>query len=601
MSEKVNYVFSVYSYHHGFIIQFLRSFFGIDDTFNFFIRFYRVFGVNLVKIKTGNQVVDFHKKQILALNSFNQFLTNYEQSKFILSDEYTYPKNVSIDKRNPWLLQRLKEEHWKLYVDFFIFNIEYKDNIYFWIDKSCVQKGFREIVQKTLGIKIIELKLSSRLFESFFVAAHAFVIFSKTFFRAFGFGVRQIPKGIIAVEFVDPSLNSKSVTHSDFLLSEHVGKKDLVRYCGTKNSEYKENYYECKDVIFLDQLTLSWREAFEIMSYGLTVLKSSLFNSRSFRQYFQELEVYRHHILLCSMFRRSNISVHFFTTFANGKTGLRNISACVTSACHKYNIVSCSNQTRVQYIDDCWYYFEAFDVFFIWGQAWIESLKMTNYIDHFEIVGCPYMNSYELLSNSHIANNKHSICMILGDVLEDYPSHYTSDYTKKSLIILFEGIKNFVLIGNEVDLTIRLKRVNSIKIVESFIESLSYEGFTIVIDDVIGESYQQLIVNSDYIFSIGFTSPGMEGILLNKRAAYITEYSGIYSHLVSEIADQCILSNSKEVFQFLEGKTTVNSDLLDKLDPFRDFQVSNRIGKFIKSEVLNKYDKNLNDISSLKT
>jgi hypothetical protein len=584
------YVFSIFAHHNGLFIHSLRYLIGPDAAALWIIRFYKLFGVNLSKIRSPGIIPNYHKKQIQALSSFTNVLTDYGASEFMLSDKNIIPKGIEADIRKQWLLQRLNEELWKLYVDLYIFSHEYPGEKVFLLDKKSMGYGLKKIIEESLGIKFNEAKLSSRLFEGIIVASYSIILMFKSVFRAFGLGVSQVPRGFIAVEFVDPTITSGDATHPKFLVSEYIDKSDIIQYCSADQSfAFDKNSNHRDDTLFLDQLTLNFKEATAIIYYAIIVTFSALSSSRAIRHYFKEIAVYRHHILLGSMFRRSSIRAHLFNTFPNGRTNNKNVSASVTSVCHKYNVRSYSYQTRFQYINDCWYYFETFDTYFIWGDAWVESLKMTNYIDRYVVVGSPYLLSYKPVDYQEPSINSYLVCMILADIEEDFPTHYTSDYTKTVLTIVLDGIRDFIALGNTVVLTIRLKHANTISIVEEFIQDKYFSGLTIAIDDASGETYQNLIGRSDYVFAIGFTSPGMEGILLNKKAAYITEYKDIYSGVVSEISEQCVLHDCEEVYQFLVSGSKTNIALLDRLDPYRDTHMGIRIGKIIKNEISRNY------------
>ena len=77
----------------------------------------------------------------------------------------------------------------------------------------------------------------------------------------------------------------------------------------------------------------------------------------------------------------------------------------------------------------------------------------------------------------------------------------------------------------------------------------------------------------------------MEGILLNKKAAFVTVYKDIYSSVVSEISEDCVLYDHHEVCQFLASNRQPVNSLIDRLDPYRDNFMSTRMGKIIKSEM----------------
>lgn len=559
---------------------------GPDKAALFVTRFYKLFGVNLSKIKSPRDIDDYHKKQIQALNLFVNVLDDYGASEFIRSDINPFPKELEPNIKVQWVLQRLHEELWKLYVDLYIFSYEYPDKKIYLLDENSLGHGLRELIEESLEIKFTYAMLSSRFYESLILAAYSAMLFFKSFFRAFGFGVSNLPKGSIAVEFVDPAIASGSATHPNFLLSEFINKNDIVRYCSTDQSfAFDKNPDHRNGTLFLDQLTLSFKEATAITSYAFKVAFSALFSGRAIRHYFKEIAVYRHHILLCSMFRRSRMKAHLFNTFPNGRTNNKNISACVTSACRKYDVRSYSYQTRFQYINDGWYYFETFDTYFVWGDSWVESLKMTNYIDKYDVVGSPYLASYESTENKEPKARDYLICLILADIEEDFPTHYTSDYTNKVLSMVIDGIRDFIAMGNSVVLTIRLKHDNTMQIVKNYIQDKCLSGLEILIDDGSGETYQSLISRSNSVFAIGFTSPGMESILLNKKAAFVTVYKDIYSNVVSEISENFVLYDHHEVCQFLASNRQSVNSLIDRLDPYRDNFMSTRMGKIIKSEI----------------
>ena len=98
--------------------------------------------------------------------------------------------------------------------------------------------------------------------------------------------------------------------------------------------------------------------------------------------------------------------------------------------------------------------------------------------------------------------------------------------------------------------------------------------------------YLDLMVASDIIMALGFTTPGIEGLLLGKRTIYYNElkYGGdVYAHL------PFLTAGSGEQVKYLFDKAMQdyktyaydNSFLIDSLDKYRDGMALKRISHII--------------------
>jgi polysaccharide biosynthesis PFTS motif protein len=94
--------------------------------------------------------------------------------------------------------------------------------------------------------------------------------------------------------------------------------------------------------------------------------------------------------------------------------------------------------------------------------------------------------------------------------------------------------------------------------------------------------YMDLLCSSDIIIAVGFTTPGFEALMLNKRIIYYNElkYGGqAYRELPDSIArnDEELADLFKKAVNDYEMYAENIAEVLKSLDPFRDGRARERI------------------------
>ena len=102
---------------------------------------------------------------------------------------------------------------------------------------------------------------------------------------------------------------------------------------------------------------------------------------------------------------------------------------------------------------------------------------------------------------------------------------------------------------------------------------------------------ETVIEESDIFLSIGFTTPGLDALLLGKPSAYFTPYNDFnYNAIFNN--NTLVLHNVSEIKSFLKYGNVVDQNILDGLDPFRDGKASLRLASFVNELLRDEQDAN---------
>lgn len=406
----------------------------------------------------------------------------------------------------------------------------------------------------------------------------------------------------IAAEFIDPRRFSRTAYDADYWIDGiNVEKKDVIFFLTNRQMGYlRSNGFELDGI----------RRLFRKRNYELAVLDDLPYCvSNLIHLTFLCFDLIRHifrlrDFFLCEVLSRAwddyleflPLFLHFkldkviYLTLPNGQSDIRFNESIITGLCRKNSVLSCGCQTRTVYSKNFEYCFECYDIYFSWGTAWdlTTSAKLL-FIKKVVVVGCIYLDSLlPALKKRMQSVRRKTDAFTISIFPTDFGSrhHYTKYYTTSFLMkctrlaAAFPDCR-FILKGKD--------PLYSKKIMEDkeFCEAYSkVRGNFAFVDNRFRNEYADILASSDVALAIGFTTPGVEALLLGKRAIYYSELK-CGGQAVKHLPD-FVATNFEELKWLFEkalddynSYTDRNRTLIDKLDPFRDGQALKRIHKIL--------------------
>lgn len=444
---------------------------------------------------------------------------------------------------------------------------------------------------QNLFIKIVILiKLLAIIFSYIIRKGITFKTISKEHFK-------------IITEFIDPKrLNSTAYDADYWVDGLNVTKNDILFFLTNKQ----------KRILTKDGYTVTdIKKLFQEKGYKLTILDDLPYSlsalSFLFSSYFGIMKnifalnspflsqtffmAWTEYLEFAPLFLHFSSNNFIYLTFPNGHASVRYDDAVITGLCRKHGVKSVGCQTRIIYANNFEYCFDCFDIYLSWGMSWNQiSGEMILFIDKVIIVGCIYLdyllhNYRKYLNTNEIPEQKKSLTVSIfpSDISDDH--HYTKNYTKS---LLMNCIK---LAGAFPNITFRVKSKDPSYTNTMLNDKVFYKAYSAVKNnfsfvDHSRYDYAEILFSSDIVIAIGFTTPGFEGLMLNKRAIYYSELKcggQVFKHLPFFVATN--LNELTALFNRALNDYNIyskaNSTSLDKLDPFRDGQALKRINYFL--------------------
>jgi len=280
-----------------------------------------------------------------------------------------------------------------------------------------------------------------------------------------------------------------------------------------------------------------------------------------------------------------------YLTIPNGHSGLRFNSGIITSLCRKSGIRSIGIQTRVVYSKNYEYAFDCFDLYFAWGKVWFEMLGSgSRFIRDHIVTGCTYLDylssaseAYKKKQTAAAPTRRLQVCIFPSDISPRH--HYSLNY----VISFMVNCARLAIYNPDIEFVVKNKEPQytaTIRNSESFMKIYGQIKDNFRFEDSPRYDYIELLCSSDIIIAIGFTTPGFEAMLLNKRVIYYSElkYGGqAYSDLPDFIAgnyEELVAVFKKAIVDY-SIYIDKNVSFLNDLDPFRDGRARERINQIL--------------------
>lgn len=549
-----------------------------------------LFGLKIQWVPHGDEIKDYHVVQLKALSAATTYLDRFHKNNPSFKECPIPSPIMDPSAAASWGLQQFA---WDLRL--LMENIR-SIKEYFSPDHFEIYTGNKEwptalvrILEQEEKVTFISSKIDDRAINSYFLCLYL------VFLKIPALVLRLLlpkhakhkpiksPSKKIAVLCSDSSKTGSLPTEPRFLMKGGIQEEDLVVYFRkslwsrtTPSAKKGEN-----PMTLLNQLGIRWRDGWQILKSWKNLLQLNFKSRRSVYALLRHLDGIDYFFDLSALFQSHYIGVHLFNIFPDGVGNINyGLSGAITGACRRHGVINISYQSRVYYSFDHIYFFDALDVGAFWGDAFLSLLKYTHFIRKLEVIGDVYLSTYE---KQPLIEEKatQDIVFFTGDIDLDAPLHYTLDYAVCTLCIVLEGIHLVLAQNPQLRFRILLKPkhlhyaetlLKNPRVKKEILQS-SVEVEVLQLEKHVVSS---AIEKADFVLSTGFTTPGLEALLLGKPAAYVTPYRGPYAPDVFNEA-KWVLHDSKEVADFLSGKFHFTNEELNTLDPFRDSQAAGRL------------------------
>lgn len=376
----------------------------------------------------------------------------------------------------------------------------------------------------------------------------------------------------IAVEFVDPNNANGNPTEPNYYDSLSNGEYRTISYVRSmelRNNGPRKKFLDSGlDVVFLCDLPLDFRDVKNFVRLMKSLLKRNLGGRYSIKKSLRDLDDVINLIELQAFMRIFKPSLHSYHILPNGNTTTRFDSPLITDVCRMYKCKSISYQSRVMYRKKMYYYFEVFDVFFFWGQLWLEEYSHPQFIVDSRILG--FLGKCSEPERDYEKGEKKSVAIFTSDLDKYHPQHYTLDYTKMFLSDVFSALSDW----NNSNHVIQYKAILKPKdpshwsIIQGLFEQSGFlSGLNLVIEVNQHERHDldRTISMADRVISIGYTTPGLLALFSGKHSLFYSPYIDIYNEIFDSHASGIVGHSKLDVVDFLDGKTKVTNKIKEGL------------------------------------
>jgi hypothetical protein len=402
----------------------------------------------------------------------------------------------------------------------------------------------------------------------------------------------------IITEFIDPRRLNNTCYDADYWVDEkNISKKDIlffltndqkrmlqgIGYKITKTiSDVRSKGY---DIQLIDTMTYPWAILKEYSGHSSKIMGKAVTADKTILAE-MIIKALKEYLSFYPLFYHYSADNFIYLTFPNGHSGLRYNSGIITGLCRKNSVRSIGCQTRAVHSKNYEYVFDSFDLHFAWGNVWHEMMgSSTLFIRKCIVTGCTYFDyllpAAAAYKTAH-QNSNHkrlNVCIFPGDISPRH--HYSLNYAISFMV----NCARLAVDNPDIDFVVKNKEpqyTDTICASEAFMDIYRQTDGNFRFEDRPRHDYMDLLCSSDIIIAVGFTTPGFEALMLNKRIIYYNElkYGGqAYRELPDSIArnDEELADLFKKAVNDYEMYAENIAEVLKSLDPFRDGRARERI------------------------
>lgn len=275
---------------------------------------------------------------------------------------------------------------------------------------------------------------------------------------------------------------------------------------------------------------------------------------------------------LAPLFSLVRTDACIYVKFPFGRSDWRRDGAVVTALCRRHGVRASGCQNRAVYARHYEFAFDCHDVYCVWGDAWLRNFDAaTKFLKTTRVVGCATLTSLlPAVRRGHGVSRVGDGANVLVFPSDVDSGHYTLSYTLEFLL----ACRTLAMAHEEDVFQIKAKDPVHVPLFENALRETGPLPRNLRVLDRARHDYDQLMADSDFVIAIGYTSPGVEAMLLGKPTLY---YSALRDQAHPFGADAaCIVRSESELAAKFAAWRAARPDrfqgesFVSALDPFRD-------------------------------
>jgi hypothetical protein len=380
-------------------------------------------------------------------------------------------------------------------------------------------------------------------------------------------------------EFSDPNLRPDCATAPRFVMAgedprhflfyvRHEGRNPL----GIPRARWKA---ALPNVVFLGDFTFRQRgarRAYLTRLIGLFV--QGLRGELSGSLLLIEARQLRRFAAVDYLFDRVRPKVSLHASLPNGNGSFRFDSGIFTALARRYGTCSVGYQTRCTHLINFEELFESYDLWCAWGAAWVATAREYGAIAETAVIGDINLDEIRdglpaIRAAPAAQSAEHNVVVFLASAVGN--DHYTREYHHQLLVATIEAAARAAEQRSETyKVWIKVKDIQDSDYYESHAElqtlaharNITLTCLRAARFDVMGP-----IRLADAVISVGFTTPGLDALLIGKPSVYFTVLRHIHPALAGRAFVVC---DTESLYRMLRDPQPAPLDVVEDFDPYCD-------------------------------
>jgi hypothetical protein len=573
-------------------------------------------GLSIQKIKHGDEVVDY---PTLRLNAMQKVVTICNQLTPKIEQDVIISLMKSMIGEKPAIAYTLRYlAHYQIHLHLTPFfacakSLEDGGKLLLVCDPGWPIEWF-EIMKKNLNEIDFDFYAWPKWYSDIRSAALQFHLFWKLPVLSIKFllqrGLTNKAKGKrhykLITEFVDPGRFNRTPFDADYWVDDDkIKASDVLFFLTLEQSRIllrdghktediiKEVNAKGYDIVFLDDLSYGRETMRSLFRSYLNFLRSSIKGKNNTVLGEVLATFWREYLEFAPLFTHFRAKSLVYEIFPHGNTGWRMNSALITGLCRKYGIKNFGCQNRVIDSKQYEFSFDCHDVYFSWGPAWHTMLEEgMKFIDEVVETGCIHLDALLPVYWRYVDENitagegeKLKVVIFPTDMVESISVFSGAYYTLRYSLNFLENCAKLAEKYPDINFIVKLKDPEHYDLLLSqnkFRQLYENVSANFQLEKRVRCDYFDLMISCDIVIAIGYTTPGIEALLLGKRSIY---YSELKDHgKAIKLIPGVVAENKDELDMLFEralkDHTTFahdNAGFIRNIDPFCDGKSLERI------------------------
>ncbi len=576
-----------FSPSHGAIVTAAGRVFGERRCWRAAARCWRWVGLDVREIPRQDANANYHHSQLAALDEATTLLKPFMSTG--VSNSVVAPLDLDTECAHSLELKVIAQRLWLLFDAATAIREAAGLSPLIVVYSSEVPPRLRAPLARRLGTRVLvcsrRMSVPTTLGVGLAAAGYALRLSCRTVVWAMSKHRRRgACAGQVAMELYDPSLSEDDPTNPLGLERTLSPSQQLLLYFTSEQISWvggRRPFLRARpsavDATRLPVPPGLWLHALNTL---LRLVWRSGSRPQGVRAQREAFKIVRKAVEIDALFGWARPAAHVHLRFPNGRASTRIDSGLVTGAARRHGVTSIGWQSRANYSRSFVYCFDCYDVEYIWGRRWKELYEPFSYTRRYETMGSPH--AFERRRSQEQERQHLTVVLFTTDIERCVPSHYTFDYTLTFLRLCLRGIRSAVDRGwvNDVRVLIKVKEPQHARVLATdarVAALIQASGADVDFLEMTRHTNGGVFDVADRVLAIGFTTPGMDGLL-----------RGIPSAFVSDFDDSMTLFNDRDVF-LLRSEAAVASFVahgrpcseaeLEELDPYHDGKAWTRIAE----------------------